>query len=74
MIVEFLMYLPKISNSTFTKSFFLRNTKLVKLRVLGITAISNPSFNILEIVREMPFIDTEPFPTKFFLYFLDNLK
>ena len=72
--MKLLIYLPKTSNSTFTKSFFFKYIKLVKFSVFGIIAIWNPLFKILAMVNDTPLIVIDPFETKYFLYFLFKKK
>ena len=55
------IYLPKISNSTFTKSETLRYFKLVNFKVWGIIFISKYPFSTLLIVNETPLIAIEAF-------------
>ena len=64
------IYLLKISNSTFTVSFFLRFIRLVNFKVCGITFTSKELRKVLEIVRDTPLIATDAFSTKNLLYLL----
>ena len=64
------MYLPNISNSTFTVSFNLKFFKLVSLSVCGIIFKIIFLLKILEIVKETPLIEIEAFSSKCFINFL----
>ena len=58
------IYLPNISNSTFTKSFFFRFFKLVKDKVWGIILISKYFFETFDNVNDTPLIEIEAFSSR----------
>ena len=64
------IYLPNISNSTFTSSLTFKSFKFVSFNVWGIMFKLKFDFETFEIVKETPFIEIEAFSCKNFDNFL----
>ena len=56
-----------MSNSIFTKSPFFNLIRLVSFKVWGITVTWKPPLVNLDIVKDTPLIEIEPFSTIYFL-------